>query len=50
MLAGEPVHYDCADGGTILGHVNRDHPLWAVVYLEKGAVSTRTVDDASAWY
>jgi hypothetical protein len=50
VLAGEPVHYDCSDGGTILGRVNRDHPLWAVVYLEKGAIETSMVDVASAWY
>jgi hypothetical protein len=50
ILAGEPVHYDCADGGTILGHVNRDQPIWSVVYLEKGAVMTSIVDVTAAWY
>lgn len=50
VLAGEPVHYECADGGTILGHVNRDDPTWTVVYLENGAVATTMVDVTAAWY
>jgi hypothetical protein len=50
VLAGESVHYDCADGGTILGHVNRDDPTWAVVYLENGAVATSMVNVTAAWY
>jgi hypothetical protein len=50
VLAGEPVHYDCAGGGAILGHVNRDHPLWTVVYLEDGALATTMVDVTAAWY
>ena len=50
VLAGEPVHYDCADGGTILGHVNRDQPLWTVVYLDDGALATTMVDVTAAWY
>lgn len=50
VLAGEPVHYDCADGGAILGHVNRDQPIWSIVYLEQGAVTTSLVDVTAAWY
>ena len=50
VLAGEPVHYDCADGGTILGDVNRDQPIWSIVYLENGAGATTMVDVRAVWY
>jgi hypothetical protein len=49
VLAGEAVHYDCADGGTILGIVDRSQPLWTVVYLPDGETVTTLADVAIAW-
>jgi hypothetical protein len=49
VLAGEAVHYDCADGGTILGVVDRSQPLWTVIYLADGETVTTLADVAIAW-
>ena len=49
VLAGEAVHYDCADGGTILGVVDRSQPLWTVMYLADGDMVTTLADVAVAW-
>jgi hypothetical protein len=49
VLAGEAVHYDCADGGTILGSVDRRLPLWTVIYLADGETVTTLADVAIAW-
>jgi hypothetical protein len=49
VLAGEAVHYDCADGGTILGVVDRGQPLWTVIYLADGETETTLTDVAIAW-
>ena len=49
VLAGEAVHYDCADGGTILGSVDRRHPLWTVIYLADCETVTTLADVAIAW-
>ena len=49
VLAGEAVHYDCADGGTIIGDVDRRQPVWAVMYLADGATRTTLADVAVAW-
>ena len=49
VLAGEAVHYDCADGGTILGDVDRRQPVWTVMYLADGATQTTLADVAVAW-
>jgi hypothetical protein len=49
VLAGEAVHYDCANGGTILGDVDRSQPLWTVIYLADGATVTTLADVAVAW-
>lgn len=48
-LAGESVYYTCADGGTILGEVDRSQPVWTVHYLAEGAVSSGLVDVSVAW-
>lgn len=48
-LAGESVYYDCANGGTILGEVDRSQPVWVVHYLEDGAAATGLVEVAVAW-
>jgi hypothetical protein len=50
VLAGEAVHYDCADGGTILGVVDRSQPLWTVIYLADGETVTTLGDVAIAWF
>jgi hypothetical protein len=49
VLAGEAVHYDCADGGTILGLVDRSQSVWTVMYLEDGATRTTLAEVAVAW-
>ena len=49
VLAGEAVHYDCADGGTILGSIDRRQPLWTVIYLADGETVTTLADVAIAW-
>jgi hypothetical protein len=49
VLAGEAVHYDCADGGTILGFVDRSQPVWTVMYLEDGTMRTTLAEVAVAW-
>jgi hypothetical protein len=50
VLAGEAVHYDCADGGTILGVIDRRQPLWTVIYLADGETETTLADVAIAWF
>src|SRR3712207_2392195 len=49
VLAGEAVHYECMDGGTILGDVDRSQPLWTVIYLADGETATTLADVAIAW-
>jgi hypothetical protein len=49
VLAGEAVHYECADGGTILGDIDRGQPLWTVMYLADGAKETTLAGVAVAW-
>jgi len=49
VLAGEAVHYDCANGDTILGVVDRSQPLWTVIYLADGETATTLADVARAW-
>jgi hypothetical protein len=50
VLAGEAVHYDCADGGTIIGVVDRSQPLWTAIYLADGETVTTLGDVAIAWF
>jgi hypothetical protein len=49
VLAGEAVHYECMDGGTILGVADRSQPLWTVNYLPDGETATTLADVAIAW-
>ena len=49
VLAGEAVHYDCANGGTILGVVDRSQPLWTAIYLPDGETATTLAEVATAW-
>jgi hypothetical protein len=48
-LAGEAVYYGCANGGSILGEVDRSAPLWVVNYLADGAIASELVDVTVAW-
>ena len=49
VLAGEAIHYECMDGGTILGVVDRSQPLWTVICLADGEMVTTLADVAVAW-
>lgn len=49
VLAGLAVHYLCADGGSILGNVNRGDPVWTVGYAANGASSSTLIDVVAAW-
>jgi len=49
VIAGESVYYSCANGGSILGDLNRRQPLWTVSYLADGAVGTTLTSVAVAW-
>jgi hypothetical protein len=49
VIAGESVYYSCANGGSILGDLNRRQPLWTVSYLANGAVGTTLTSVAVAW-
>lgn len=49
VLAGQPVHYACADGGLLLGEVDRRLPIWVVSYLANGATESTLAEIAVAW-
>ncbi len=49
VLAGEAVHYECADGGAILGEVDSRLPVWVVSYLAQDASETTLAEVAVAW-
>jgi hypothetical protein len=49
VIAGESVYYACQNGGSILGDLNRDRPVWTVSYLADGAVGTTLTSVAVAW-
>jgi hypothetical protein len=49
VIAGESVYYSCANGGSILGDLNRGQPLWTVSYLADGDVGTTLTSVAVAW-
>jgi hypothetical protein len=48
-LAGETVHYGCADGGSVFGIVDRRFPVWTVNYLAPDAISSGLVEVVAAW-
>jgi hypothetical protein len=48
-MAGQTVHYGCADGGMILGEVQHQEAVWTVNYLAEGEVASSLVDVAVAW-
>jgi hypothetical protein len=49
VLAGQTAHYGCTEGGTILGEVQHQEPVWTVHYLAKGAVASTLVPVTVAW-
>jgi hypothetical protein len=49
VMAGQTVHYGCADGGLLLGEVNHIRPLWTVNYLAAGETASHLVDVVAAW-
>ena len=49
VLAGERLQYGCEGGGSVLGEMDREQPVWAVDYLADGAVATTLVDVTVAW-
>ena len=48
-LAGDAVYYGCANGGSILGEVDRSQPVWSVNYLAADSVASQLVDVTAAW-
>ena len=49
VMAGQTVHYGCADGGMILGEVQHQASGWIVNYLAEGEVATNLVEVVTAW-
>jgi hypothetical protein len=49
LLAGQVVHYGCADGGMVLGEVDHSQPVWQVNYLAEGEVASNLVEVVAAW-
>jgi hypothetical protein len=49
VMAGQTAHYGCQDGGTILGEVQHQAPLWTVNYLADGETASRLVEVTTAW-
>ena len=49
VMAGQTVHYGCADGGAILGETDRRQPVWMVSYLAEGEVASHLVEVVTAW-
>lgn len=49
VMAGQVVHYGCADGGLVLGETIRNQPLWTVNYLAEGSANSSRVPVVAAW-
>jgi hypothetical protein len=49
LMAGQVVHYGCADGGMILGETDHSQPVWRVNYLAEGDVASQLVEVVAAW-
>jgi hypothetical protein len=49
VLGGQAVHYSCADGGMVLGVVDRGFPVWTVNYLASGEVGSNLTEVVAAW-
>jgi hypothetical protein len=48
-MAGQVVHYGCADGGLVLGEVDTDEPVWTVNYLAADDFASNVIDVTVAW-
>ena len=49
VMAGQTVHYGCANGGMVLGEVRHEDALWTVNYLAEGEVASVRVPVTVAW-
>jgi hypothetical protein len=49
VMAGQTVHYGCADGGMVLGEVQHQDALWTVNYLADAEVASQLVEVVAAW-
>ena len=49
VMAGQTVHYGCADGGMILGEVQHQNTRWTVNYLAAGEAASHLVAVVTAW-
>jgi hypothetical protein len=49
VMAGQVVHYGCADGGVVFGETHREQPVWTVNYLADGASASTRVAVVAAW-
>ncbi len=49
VMAGQTVHYSCAQGGMVLGELDRSQPLWMVSYVGEGERASRLVAVTTAW-
>ena len=49
VMAGQTVHYGCADGGMVLGETDHSQPVWTVNYLAAGDAASNLVEVVTAW-
>lgn len=49
VMAGQTVHYGCADGGMIVGEVQHQEAGWTVNYLAEGDIASNLVEVVAAW-
>ena len=49
VMAGQVVHYGCANGGMVFGETHRDQPLWTVNYLADGETVSTRVPVVAVW-
>lgn len=48
-LAGMRINYGCADGGFVIGEVDRSQPVWVVNYYDEGTLATELVAVETVW-
>ena len=49
VLAGLSVYYNCSQGGSVLGDLNRGGDVWTVSYAAPDAIGSSLVDVVTAW-
>ena len=49
VMAGQTVHYGCADGGMVLGEIDHRQPVWRANYLAEDATASNLVEVVTAW-